>query len=271
MHSDSLAQTRTDKGFARIQKLIYKHTAIVLSDEKQDFVRSRIAKRMRVLGVDSINDYCDCVEEGRESLTTFTNQVTTNHTHFFREQHHFQTLAAHLQQIGLHNRTIWSSACSSGEEPYSIAITLAESFPDFFQSNVKIIASDIDETILNKAKEGIYNADRVSSMSAQRKQFSLVKGKGDYAGSIRIKKPLREMIDFRQVNLVEPFAFTSRMDVIFCRNVVIYFDNKTKIDLFNRFADLQEPGDLLFIGHSESLNNLSKAYTCKGGTTYERL
>ncbi|OED34399.1 hypothetical protein AB833_32175 [Chromatiales bacterium (ex Bugula neritina AB1)] len=265
----SLAKQKTEE-FNRIQKLVYKHTAIVIADDKQDFVRARISKRMRTLNIQTLGEYCDRVESGRESLTQFTNQVTTNHTHFFRENHHFDTLVKHLAEIGPENRTIWSSACSSGEEPYSIAISLAEYFEDIFSSDIRIIASDIDQTIIDKAAQAIYSEDKIESLDRTRKKFAFVKGKGELAGKVRVKKPLRDLIEYKRLNLVEPFDFNSRIDIIFCRNVVIYFDKSTKIDLFNRFSELQEPGDLLFVGHSESLNELCDSYTCLGGTTYQR-
>ena len=257
--------------FSRVQRLIFKHTAIVISDTKRDFVRSRISKRMRMLGISSLNEYCDFVESGKEPISIFTSQVTTNHTHFFREQHHFEFLVSQLSNDGIDNKTIWSSACSSGEEPYSIAIALAENFDDLFSSGLRILASDLDEAILDTAKLGIYPEAKVSSLSRNRLKQSFIRGKNEKAGFVRIKKPLRDLIEFKKINLVDAFPANTRVDVIFCRNVVIYFDRQTKEDLFYRFADCQKKGDLLFVGHSECLNEICNAYELVGSTVYRRL
>lgn len=257
--------------FSRVQRLIFKHTAIVISDTKRDFVRSRISKRMRKLGITSLSEYCDFVESGKEPISTFTSQVTTNHTHFFREQHHFEFLVNQLSIEGIDKKTIWSSACSSGEEPYSIAISLAQNFDDLFSSGLRILASDLDEAILDTAKQGIYPEAKVSSLSKSQLKQSFIRGKNDKAGFVRIKKPLRDLITFKKINLVDSFPSDTRVDVIFCRNVVIYFDRETKEDLFYRFADCQKKGDLLFVGHSECLNEICKAYELVGSTVYKRL
>ncbi len=256
--------------FNRIQKLVYKHTAIVIADAKRDFVRARISRRMRDLQLTTVDEYCEYVETGREDISTFTNQITTNHTQFFRESHHFDILVNHLADVGICNRTIWSAACSSGEEPYSIAIALAENFQNIFSSGLSVLATDIDKTILEKARLATYTEERIAPLTDQQKRLSCIRGKDDHQGMVRIKKPLRDLIQFKTTNLVEPFRFNQRMDIIFCRNVVIYFDTKNKVSLFRRFADLQQSGDLLFIGHSESLTNVCDAYTCLGNTTYQR-
>lgn len=256
--------------FQRIQNLVYKHTAIVIADAKRDFVRARISRRMRDLQLTTVDEYCDYVESGKEEISTFTTQVTTNHTHFFRESHHFDMLVKQLSETGICNRSIWSAACSSGEEPYSIAIALAENFQDLLSSGLKILATDIDQNIVDQAKTAIYPEARISSLTTEQRRLSCIKGKDKNQGLVRIKKPLRDLIDFKRTNLVDRFPFTQRMDIIFCRNVVIYFDTKNKKKLFDRFADIQECGDLLFVGHSESLTNLCDAYICIGNTTYQR-
>lgn len=257
--------------FARIQQLIYKHTAIVITEAKQDFIRARISRRMRELGLRSINEYCESVESGDEPQGTFISLVTTNHTHFMRERHHFERLVSHFSQIGIENRNIWSSACSSGEEPYSIVISLAEVFSNLFESNLKVLASDLDQAILAKAETGIYPPSRIEPLSDTQISQCCVKGVGEQQGLIRVKKQLRDLIEFKSVNLIEPFNINTHFDVIFCRNVGIYFDRETKIKLFDQFAQLQQPGDLMFIGHSESLNDISRAYEPLGDTAYRRV
>ncbi len=256
--------------FERIQHLVYKHTAIVISEEKKDFIRSRISKRLRELELDSLSEYCDYVESGKESVSTFTSQVTTNHTHFFRERHHFDALITHLSQSGLSGKVIWSSACSTGEEPYSIAISLLEQFDDVFTSGLKLLATDLDEKVLDIARNGVYDAGRLEPVSISQKQQCCVRGVGESTGKVRMKKPIRDLIEFSAVNLVEPLTISKRVNIIFCRNVIIYFDRKSKIKIFDSFAKIQESGDLLFIGHSESLNDISSSYSCIGNTIYRR-
>ena len=256
--------------FHRIQGLIYKHTAIVVPESKQDFIRARIMRRMRQIGLEQISDYCDLVESGKEPISTFTSQVTTNHTAFFRENHHFEYLVDHLDKTGIENRVIWSAGCSSGEEPYSIAIKLLSHYGDVLKSGLRLIATDLDETVLNQAINGIYPASRVSTLTQHQKYQCLIKGVGDQTGHVRIKKPIREFIEFGVLNLTDEFNFVSRVDVIFCRNVVIYFNLETKRELFRKMASLQESGDLLIIGHSESLNDISDDYECIGKTIYKR-
>jgi len=265
------ALTAIPAEFSRVQQLIYAHTAIVITEAKKDFVRARISRRMRELGVETLTDYCNLVDSGAELASDFISLVTTNHTHFLRERHHFERLVSHFQHIGIENRTIWSSACSSGEEPYSIVISLAECFSNLFDSNLKIMASDLDEAILEKARSGIYPEARIEPLTKAQKNLCCVRGLGSQRGLIRIKKPLRDLIEFKSVNLVKPFSIDTHFDVIFCRNVGIYFDRETKIKLFDQFAQLQRPGDLMFIGHSESLNDISTAYQALGDTAYRRV
>jgi chemotaxis protein methyltransferase CheR len=274
MHAQSedlFAQKISSADFKRIRSLIYEHTAIVVPEDKKDFVRSRILKRMRHINVSTLSHYCDLVESGREPLSDFTSQVTTNHTHFFRERHHFDTLVDHLRETGCANKVIWSSACSSGEEPYSIALTIRENFPDACNGSLKIIASDLDERVLDVARTGVYTEKRVEMLSRSQKALGFMRGRNDMAGTVKTKDWMNEMIEFRKVNLMDTLNLGHKVDVIFCRNVVIYFDQPSKIKLFAKFADLQKTGDLLLIGHSESLNGICNAYRCLGSTVYQRL
>jgi len=268
---DLFSQKISSADFRRIRSLIYQHTAIVVPEEKKDFIRSRILKRMRHINVESLGQYCDFVETGKEPLSDFTSQVTTNHTHFFREKHHFDTLVEHLRSTGYDNKTVWSSACSSGEEPYSIALTIRQNFPSAVNSSLKILASDLDERILEQAQRGVYTEKRIDVLSAAQKSLGFMRGRNDMAGTVKVKEWMKSMIEFRQINLMESMNLGRNVDVIFCRNVVIYFDHESKIKLFNNFADIQKRGDLLLIGHSESLNGISNAYRCLGSTVYKRL
>ena len=274
MHSpteDLFSQKISSADFRRIRSLIYQHTAIVVPEEKQDFIRSRILKRMRHIKVSTLGEYCNLVETGQEALSDFTSQVTTNHTHFFREKHHFDTLVEHFRMVGVDDKLIWSSACSSGEEPYSIALTLREKIPSACNGSLRIIASDLDEKVLEKAQAGVYEAKRIEALSKTQKALGFMRGKNEMHGTVKTKEWMRSMIEFRKINLMEAQDFSRNVDVIFCRNVVIYFDHISKVKLFSNFADIQKSGDLLFIGHSESLNGISEAYQCLGSTVYRRL
>lgn len=268
---DLFTQKISPADFRRIRSLIYQHTAIVVPEEKQDFIRSRILKRMRHIDVGSLGEYCNLVETGKELLSDFTSQVTTNHTHFFRERHHFDTLVEHLNLVGPEDKLIWSSACSSGEEPYSIALTIREKFPSLCTDAVRIIASDLDETVLQKAQTGVYDEKRIEALSSAQKGLGFMRGRNEMRGTVKAKEWMRSMIEFRKINLMDVVEFNRNVDVIFCRNVVIYFDHESKVKLFNKFADLQQSGDLLLIGHSESLNGISDAYQCMGSTVYKRI
>ncbi len=255
--------------FKRVQRLIRKHTSIVISDAKQDFVRARIMRRVRELELTGIAEYCDKIENGTEPVSNFTSLVTTNHTHFFRERHHFDILLSHLSD-SLKDKIVWSAGCSSGEEPYSIAIALLEKYPDLLDCGFRMIATDLDEKIIEQAKKGIYPLERIEPLSNAQRSQCCVRGVGSQQGQIRIKKPIRDFIEFKTLNLDGELVFNHKIDIIFCRNVVIYFDHETKVKLFANFADIQNKGDLLFIGHSESLNNITTAYECIGNTTYRR-
>ena len=268
---DLFAQKISPSDFRRIRSLIYKHTAIVVPEEKKDFIRSRILKRMRHINVATLSQYCDLVETGEETLSDFASQVTTNHTHFFREKHHFDTLVAHFRETGYENKTVWSSACSSGEEPYSIALTIRENFPSAVNSTFKIIASDLDQQVLEQAQRGVYSEKRIEALSRAQKALGFLRGRNEMSGTVMAKDWMKSMIEFRKINLMDPLDLKCTADVIFCRNVVIYFDHESKIELFSKFADLQKTGDLLLIGHSESLNGISQAYQCLGSTVYRRL
>jgi chemotaxis protein methyltransferase CheR len=256
--------------FKRVQSLIREHTSIVISDAKQEFVRARIMRRIRELELNSISDYCDLIENGSEPLADFTSLITTNHTHFFREKHHFDILLEYFSSHEIKDKTLWSAGCSTGEEPYSIAISLLQKYPDLLDSGFRLIATDLDEKVIEIARDGIYPLERIEPLSQSQRTQSCVRGVGKQAGQVRIKKPIRDFIEFGVLNLDRTLLFDHTIDVIFCRNVVIYFDYQTKVKLFANFADIQKRGDLLFIGHSESLNDITDAYECIGSTTYRR-
>jgi chemotaxis protein methyltransferase CheR len=259
----------TARDFELVREMIYQRAGISLSENKQDMVYSRLARRLRAVGVDSFAKYLTALEQDRQSVEweAFTNALTTNLTSFFREAHHFPILANFVK-----NRTpeinIWCSASSTGEEPYSIAMTVCEAF-DTLTPPVKIIATDIDTNVLEVAANGVYSLDRLEKMSAERVRRFFLKGKGSNEGSVRVRKELRNMITFEQLNLLSPqWAIKGPFDVIFCRNVMIYFDKPTQAKILNRFAPLMKHDGLLFAGHSENFLNITDTFSLLSKTVY---
>src|SRR5579859_2889220 len=266
-----------NEDFEALRKLVKELTGINLSDQKRELVYGRLARRLRVLHLRSFAEYRNLLAgDGGKEIGEFCNAITTNLTSFFRESHHFDYLRDHvlapLQASRSASRRvrIWSSACSTGEEPYSLAMTVLEAIPDLRGWDVKILATDLDSDVLGKAQRGIYGADRVRNMSPQRLQNFFTEQRGRDGPCYEVIPELKSLITFKQLNLMHALPMKGPMDAIFCRNVVIYFDKDTQRELFARIAQLQRPGDLLFLGHSESLFKVSESYTPIGKTVYRR-
>lgn len=258
------------KDFDRVRDLIYKKAGISLADSKQEMVYSRLARRLRATGINSFSTYLDSLERGtsESEWEAFTNALTTNLTSFFREEHHFPILAEHAK-----NRkdaiNVWCSASSTGEEPYSIAMTLCEVFGSL-KPPVHIVATDIDTNVLATASKGVYNIDRLEKMSQDRISRFFLRGKGAQEGMVRIRPELRELISFRQLNLLEDgWALNGPFDAIFCRNVMIYFDKATQGNILKKFVPLMKKDALLFAGHSENFLYVSDDFKLRGKTVYE--
>lgn len=261
----------TETDFERVRKLIYQHAGISLSDAKTDMVYSRVGRRLRTNGFSAFRDYLDHLESTHDAQEweAFTNALTTNLTSFFREGHHFPILAKHLQSQPKPLR-IWCSAASTGEEPYSLAITACEAF-NTLKPPVEIVATDIDTNVLNTAQQGIYAEDRVKDLSESRKKAYFERGVGKNAGKVRVKKQLRDLIEFKQLNLLSddwPISSNESFDVLFCRNVMIYFDKGTQSKILSRFKPLMKPEALLFAGHSENFLYVSDYLKLLGKTVY---
>jgi chemotaxis protein methyltransferase CheR len=260
----------TASDFARVRKLIYQHAGISLSEAKTDMVYSRVGRRLRTVGCNSFKAYLDALENQNdpEEWQAFTNALTTNLTSFFREEHHFPILAEHLTKISKPIR-IWCSAASTGEEPYTIAMTACEAFGTL-KPPVEIIATDIDTNVLATASKGVYPYERVSKLSEKRRKEFFQKGTGSQEGSVRVRNELRHLIRFEPLNLLEPqWALKEPFDVIFCRNVMIYFDKPTQSKILSRFVPLMKPNGLLFAGHSENFLYVSNELNLRGKTVYE--
>jgi chemotaxis protein methyltransferase CheR len=264
----------TRRDFERVRALIYKRAGISLAESKQEMVYSRLARRLRATGIEAFGTYLDDLEAGRmqHEWESFTNALTTNLTSFFREAHHFPLLAEHVQalrQQGAGQLSIWCSASSTGEEPYSIAMTMCEAFGTL-NPPVQIHATDIDTNVLATAAEGVYGIERVEKLSPERLKRFFLRGKGAQEGMVRVRPELRQLVTFRQLNLLEDgWPLKSPFDAIFCRNVMIYFDKATQRRILARFVPLMKPHALLFAGHSENFLYVSDALRLRGKTVYE--
>ena len=260
----------TPKDFERVRGLIYQRAGISLSDSKQEMVYSRLARRLRATGISSFSAYLDNLERGNdtEEWVAFTNALTTNLTSFFREEHHFPLLAEFASSLK-EPISVWCSASSTGEEPYSIAITLCEAYGRM-NPPVKIIATDIDTNVLKTASDGIYSMERLDKMAPDRIKKFFLRGKGSNDGQVRVRPELRHLVEFKQLNLLsDSWPVSGGFDVIFCRNVMIYFDKPTQKKILQRFAPLLKPHGLLFVGHSENFSYLTDIFQLRGKTVYE--
>jgi chemotaxis protein methyltransferase CheR len=240
-------------------------------------VYSRLARRLRKLKLTSFGEYCDMVESGfGDEVQELTNAITTNLTSFFRENYHFEQLASEvLPQVERNRSTtrrmrFWSAGCSTGEEPYSMAMILQESLARLTNWDIRLLATDIDSTVIEAAAAGAYETERLIGLNDNRASRWFSKNDARLGYSV-VAPELRSLITFRQLNLLDPWPMSGFFDVIFCRNVVIYFDKETQRRLFDRMADLQEPGGWLFIGHSENLFNVTNRYKPVGRTVYRRV
>ena len=262
--------TFTPRDFSRVRALIYRQAGISLSESKQEMVYSRLARRLRTKGMNSFEAYLDGLESGHDpdEWEAFTNALTTNLTSFFREAHHFPILAAHASTT-TEPFSVWCSASSTGEEPYSIAMTLCEAF-NTLTPPVTIIATDIDTNVLASAARGIYTLDRLDKMPEARARRFFLRGKGDQAGMVRVRPELRQLITFKPLNLLAgSWPISGPFDAIFCRNVMIYFDKPTQGKILARFVPLMNPKGLLFAGHSENFMYVSEFLKLRGQTVYE--
>jgi len=267
--------TRDD--FNRLRSLSTEYSGIKVPDDKFDMFYCRLAKRLRILKLVDFKAYCRYLKTHHdEEFTEFINAITTNLTSFFRENHHFEYLRdkviPDLKRKKSPNDPIrvWSAGCSTGEEPYSIAMTLMEAGIHPESWNIRILATDLDTQVLTTARTGIYLADRLEGLSTERLKNWFQRSKAQQANRVRINPEVGAMVTFKQLNLITPWQLKGPFDVIFCRNVLIYFDQATKASIVNRFAELLPPAQHLFIGHSESLHNLSTHYENIGHTIYCR-
>ncbi len=266
--------TRAD--FEELRKISNSHSGIIVTDDKFDMFYSRLSKRIRMLGLPNFKAYCQYLKDNEATeFTDFINAITTNLTAFFRENHHFEyvkeVIIPELLKRNNASREIkvWSAGCSTGEEPYSIAMTLLENLPTGW--TVKILATDLDTNVLQTAASGIYSNDRISGLSIERQKRWFKKGKGANANKVKVKPELQALIRFKQLNLMQDWPMKGLFDFIFCRNVIIYFDRDTKETLVNRYSAYLATGSHLLIGHSESLHQLETDFDLIGNTIYRKV
>ncbi len=267
----------SDQDFEYLRTLVKDKTGINLSSAKRELVYSRLAKRIRQIKLLSFGEYCEVLRDNRnDEVSHMVNAITTNLTSFFREGHHFQYLTEMLmpelleRNVGTRRIRIWSAGCSTGEEPYSLAMAVKNAAPSL-RWNIKILATDLDTTVLEKARAGVYSKQRVATLPEAwvRRWFERSDGTG--GAGVRVAPELKQMITFKQLNLMAPWPMKGPFDAIFCRNVIIYFDKQTQRVLANRFAEMLGPHGRLFLGHSESLYKVSDRFKLVGTTTYQKV
>ncbi|MDH5480554.1 MAG: chemotaxis protein CheR [Nitrosomonas sp.] len=262
----------TSKDFERIKKLIYERAGISLAPSKQNMVYSRLAKRLRAKGLNSFDEYLSYLEHknNSEEWEAFTNALTTNLTAFFREQHHFPMLEKHVEKRSNNQKIqLWCSASSTGEEPYSMAMAMVQAFKTMTPP-VHILATDLDTNVLETAQQGVYSLDRLEKLPKDKLKRFFLKGTGVHEGSARVRPELRNLITFRQLNLLEDgWPIRGPFDAIFCRNVMIYFDKPTQYKILKKFVPLLAKDGLLFAGHSESFQHAVDLFKLREKTVYE--
>jgi len=260
----------SNEEFQYFKNLIYEVAGISLAPSKKDLVYSRLSRRLRARKLSSFRSYIQLLETGdQQEREEFTNALTTNMTSFFREAHHFQTLSEYLKTFARTKAlNIWTCAASSGEEPYSIAITVAEYFKSF-KTPVKILATDIDTQVLEKAKQGQYSLQQMHTLSESQIKRFFLKGCGKNAGLAKVRPELQQMITFKRFNLRdERWSVGEKYDAVFCRNVMIYFDKKTQYEILKKMRPCMQPDGLFFAGHSENFNHAVDLFTIHGRTVY---
>lgn len=269
----------TNEDFNYLSNLVGLNTGINLTEDKRELVYGRVAKRLRLLGLQSFSDYCMLLrQENPEEVKHLINSITTNVTSFFREAHHFEYLENKVIPDIIRKKAgetrprlrIWSAGCSSGEEPYSIAMVLRENIRDIDRWDARILATDLDSNVLETAKVAEYSIERANDISTDRKKRWMLMGTGKKRGRVKIRTDIRDMVHFKQLNLTQKWPISGMFDCIFFRNVAIYFKRETRIQLLDRFANQLEDNGTLFVGHAESLLGISDRFANTGHTIHQK-
>jgi chemotaxis protein methyltransferase CheR len=270
----------SEADFRHLAQVAYDYAGIALAASKQNLVYSRLSRRLRALGMTSFQQYRDYLAESDREIESFINSISTNHTKFFREGHHFDHFRSHVavpfmqpaHRGGERRLRVWSAGCSSGEEPYTIAVVLKREIKDVERQDVRILATDIDTDVLAKAARGEYQMSSTDDIpKTYQSYFEPVDGGDDESTTVAVSDDVRSLIAFRRLNLMEPWPFRGLFDAIFCRNVMIYFDAATRAALVERFTQQLKPGCWLYIGHSESLIGSHPGLELVGRTVYRRV
>jgi chemotaxis protein methyltransferase CheR len=265
----------SDLDFRTLAQLAYDHAGIVLSESKRNLVYSRLSRRLRGLGLSSFQAYREYLADNTVEIEGFINSISTNHTKFFRESHHFDHLRQHvalgfaksMAGRGGGRLRVWSAGCSSGEEPYTIAVVIKRDIAEIRRHDVRILATDIDTEVVGRAARGEFAEGALADIPAPYRGYF---DSGSARQSVVARDDIRSLITFKPLNLMKPWPFSGLFDAIFCRNVMIYFDHATKMALVDRFAQQLKPGGWLYIGHSETLTGESRMLELVGRTIYRR-
>jgi chemotaxis protein methyltransferase CheR len=266
--------------FRFLRDFVYEHCGIALGEHKRQLVQGRLFRRLRALGLSNFSSYCELLRrDPHGELGELASAISTNVTAFFREVHHYDLLVNELLPRWLHEKRregdrlrIWSAGCSTGEEPYALAMVLAEALEQSGSNlDAKILATDLSPQALETARKGVYSLERLAGISAERCRRWMLRGEGEYEGLACVHPRLRELVTIEPLNLLHPWPMRGPFDAIFCRNVVIYFDQPTKQRLFRRYAELLPAGGYLFLGHSESLHGVNDQFELIGRTVHRKI
>ena len=280
-HSRSEQYRLSEQEYKFICKLVYDTCGIVLDERKREMVYRRLMRRTRDLKLTSFSEYCELLKNDPDGeFPQFINAITTNLTSFFRESHHFdylrETFLPQMLQDSKQGKCerrlrIWSSASSTGEEPYTIAITVMQAMGAALANwDARILATDLDSDVLATGKAGVYKTDRIEDLDPQITKKWFHNGSGKNAGFVKVDSRLADLITFKQLNLLQPWPMKGKFDVIFCRNVLIYFDKPTQEKLIPRYYDLLRPGGMLFLGHSENIPKTQNMFEFLGRTMFRK-
>ena len=266
--------------FQFLRAFVLEHCGIALGEHKHQLVQGRLFRRLRALGLSNFSSYCELLRNDPHSeLGELASAISTNVTSFFREMHHYDLLVNELLPRWLDEKRragdrlrIWSAGCSTGEEPYALAMVLAEALERSASTvDARILATDLSPQALETARKGVYSLERIAGISEERCRRWLLRGSGGFEGLACVHPRLRELVTIEPLNLLHPWPMRGPFDAIFCRNVVIYFDQPTKQRLFKRYAELLPVGGHLFLGHSESLHGINDQFELIGRTVYRKI
>ena len=271
----------TDADFNKLSQMVYERTGIVLKDHKKNMVYGRISRRLRQLGMEKFKEYLELISgpEGASEIVNFVNAVTTNLTNFFRESHHFDHLGdtvipeaiEEMRRAGSRRFRIWSAGCSSGQEPYTVSMVMNQKFPNLAQYDARVLATDLDTNCLDRGRSGLYKVSQADGIPADYlKKYCQTTNDPEQGTVVAMSEKLKKLIAFKQLNLMGTWPMKGPFDAIFCRNVMIYFDNETKATLVRRLSGLLKPRGWLYIGHSESLLSNAGDLELQGRTIYRR-